>query len=197
MKKMFDDTKFGRAAAAIIDIIWLGILWIICCIPAITFGASCSALYHTIVKSVRHERGNATKEFFRSFAQNFRFTWAVSLFLIIVAVTVAINTRFLVLYALPLLILLPWEFAYVSRFSETVINSLKNSLFLGIKNIGKTVLLDLILAVSVIICFLLPILIPIIPGFVCMAMSYITEPVFKEITIRMESDENEDKWYNE
>lgn len=197
MKKLFDDTKFGRVAAAIIDIIWLGILWIICCVPVITIGASCCALYHTIVKCIRHERGMATKEFFRSFGRNFKTTWPISLVLAVTAVTVAMNAKFLLFYAVPLLILLPWMFPYVSRFSETVINSLKNALFLGMKNIGKTVLVDLILAVSAVICFLIPILVPIIPGIVTMAVSYIIEPVFKEITIRMENDENEDKWYNE
>lgn len=49
----------------------LGILALICALPGISLGASLSALYYAIVKSVRHGMGKPFREFFRAFKQNF------------------------------------------------------------------------------------------------------------------------------
>ena len=55
----------------IFDIMALGFLWILCSLPVITIGASTTALYYAIVKSVKNNDGYVTKEFFRSFKLNF------------------------------------------------------------------------------------------------------------------------------
>ncbi len=54
------------------DICIIGVLWMICCLPVITIGASTTAAYYTMVKVVRRQIGTLHKEFFRSFKNNFR-----------------------------------------------------------------------------------------------------------------------------
>ena len=74
---------------------------------------------------------------------------------------------------------------------------MRNAAVLSVRNIGKSLLLALVLIVWLLISYLLPIVIPLLPGFAFLLFSFEIEPVFKEITLQMENDENEDKWYNE
>ena len=58
----------GRVA----DLVWLNILYIICCLPIFTIGAATSALYYVTMKMVADEEGYITKSFFKSFKDNFK-----------------------------------------------------------------------------------------------------------------------------
>ncbi len=50
------------------ELILLSLMWIVTCLPVITIGAASAALYHTVVKSVRHGVGYPA----RSYIKNFR-----------------------------------------------------------------------------------------------------------------------------
>ena len=52
------------------DLVILNLLFLLCSLPIVTVGASYSALYYAIVKSVRHGRGYAVKNFFHAFKLN-------------------------------------------------------------------------------------------------------------------------------
>ena len=52
------------------DLVILNLLFLLCSLPIVTIGASYSALYYAIVKSVRHGRGYVVKNFFHAFKQN-------------------------------------------------------------------------------------------------------------------------------
>ncbi|MBR1470202.1 MAG: YesL family protein [Lachnospiraceae bacterium] len=49
------------------QLIILSVLWLLCCIPVITAGASTAALFYAVTKSVRRGRGYPSREFFRAF----------------------------------------------------------------------------------------------------------------------------------
>lgn len=59
------DNKFMTAMSKASDAILLGILWIACCLPIVTVGASSAAFYYAYHKAVRQRRGYAWKEFFQ------------------------------------------------------------------------------------------------------------------------------------
>lgn len=52
------------------QLIMLTLVWLLCCVPIVTFVASSTAFYYAVVKSVRHEVGYPVEEFFRSFKSN-------------------------------------------------------------------------------------------------------------------------------
>ena len=54
------------------ELILLGIVYILCCLPVVTFGAATTALYHAVVKSVRRGRGYPVKEFFHAMKTHFK-----------------------------------------------------------------------------------------------------------------------------
>lgn len=61
-------TFFNKIA----DMVILSVLWCICCLPVVTAGASTSALYHTVVKSVREDCAYAASDFWKEFRRNLK-----------------------------------------------------------------------------------------------------------------------------
>lgn len=54
------------------DIVLLNILWLVCCIPVITIGASTTAFSYLLLKIARDEENYVFSTFFRVFKENFR-----------------------------------------------------------------------------------------------------------------------------
>lgn len=100
------------------------------------------------------------------------------------------------LFFLPVPLLFPWLFSFLSRFQNTVAGTFRFSVYLAMKNFGRTLLLTLQLTLFLLICWMIPFLTPFLPGVFCMLMSLTIEPVFREMTSDMGA-ENEDAWYNE
>ena len=206
MKK---ESKIGAAVSAVIDVVTAGLLWLLCSLPILTLGAASSALYYSVVKCIRHERGRLVKSFFAAFRRDFRsatllwllFLAAAALFCADVyafsrmdagAVPVLIGRIML----LALLALFPWVFAYVSRFSNTLSATLSYCGYLALRNLGKTLLMALELAAFGLFVWLMPPLVFILPGLLCLLLSLQIEPVFRGITAEMSSGSGDD-WFNE
>jgi len=206
MKKTPGENRVWSALTDIIDVIYAGLLWFVCSLPVVTLGASSCALYYSVVKCIRHERGKLTASFFSAFRSNFRQCFLFTLIYLVYAgawymnlMTTAQMQGFLPvlmkLMIIPALIPLPWLFAYISRFANTMGGCFKYTLYLSVKNFVVTLLLLFLLAAGFAIGWLIPQLIPVLPGLGCLMMSYFIEPVFKKITAEMEC--SGDQWYNE
>ena len=203
------ESRFTAVISALIDMVWAGFLWLLCSLPLLTVGASSTALYYVTVKCVRAERGNLTKSFFRCFRDNFRqgtALWLLMLLYVLAGVgdiyvlgrmgvgqdsALYHVSRFLLL---PAPLLFPWLFAFLSRFENTVGGTLKFSAYLAMRHLGATLLLAAETAAFLLIVWLIPPLLPLLPGAFCLLMSLSIEPVFRRLT----ADSNEgDAWYNE
>ena len=203
------ESKFHAVLTAIIDIVWLGLLWLICSLPVLTLGAASTGLYYSIVKCVRHERGRATRSFFQSFGQNFKqatLLWLLCLAALGVGLAdvyafsqmgaetggfLAIFSRLLLL---PVPILFPWIFAFLSRFQNSVAGTLRFAVYLAGRHWKETLLLTLELGVTLLISWLMPGIIPLLPGVVCLLMSLSIEPALRELSAGQGTSED---WYNE
>ena len=54
------------------DMVLLNVIFVISCIPIVTIGAACTALYYTCVKVIRRDRSKLWKEYKQSFVDNFK-----------------------------------------------------------------------------------------------------------------------------
>lgn len=83
MKGLFSiNSPLWEMTDKIVRLLWLGILWALCCIPVITIGPSTTALYSVTLKYVRGEEGYLTSSFFHAFRKNFKqssLAWGISL----------------------------------------------------------------------------------------------------------------------
>lgn len=50
------DSAYTQIMTKIFNIFWLSILWLFCCIPVITIGASTIALYYVMLKLVKMKK---------------------------------------------------------------------------------------------------------------------------------------------
>lgn len=197
MKKIFDETRPGAVLSGCVDIIWAGILWLVCSLPVITAGPASAALYYCIVKSVRHERENLTKSFFSAFVSDFKISLIFWLVYLAVIVPMLFVPGLIPFYILPVGLTLPWVFSYISRFDSGIKGTGAAVLRLAVQNVFRSLALAAILFGTLAAAWLLPILTPLLPGFVCLLMSYIIEPVLRTISEQIDNDENKDRWYNE
>ena len=203
------QSRFHAVVAALSDVIWAGVLWLVCSLPLFTIGAASTALYYVTVKCIRHERGSLTKSFFRAFRENFRqgtLLWLLLAAYVLIGLAnlyalggMGIERGSVPYYLVQLLLLLPlflfpWLFAFLSRFQNSIGGTLKFSAYLALRHFGLTLLLAAELAGFGLIVWLIPPLLPLLPGVLCLLTSLSIEPVFRTLT----ADQNEgDAWYNE
>lgn len=63
------DGSFMSFCDKLFDVMILGFLWILCSLPLITVGASCTALYYAIVKCIKNHEGYVSRAFFIPFGR--------------------------------------------------------------------------------------------------------------------------------
>jgi len=142
----------GRLA----DLLWLNILYIICCIPIITIGAATTSLYYVTMKMVADEEGYITKSFFKAFKDNFIKATIVWLLAIVALVIIILDFRiiysmeetvgkivFVILCMVCVIytIVMIYIFPLLAKFENTIRHSLKNALLIGIRHFPLTLLL--------------------------------------------------------
>lgn len=163
------DNLFSEVMTKIFDILLLNILWLICCIPVITFGASTTALYYVMMKLVRDEENGIVRGFFKAFKENFRQSTLLELIFLVPSVILVVDFSalklmpgklastmwvFLVLMLCLLICTAVYAFALQARFVNTVKNTLKNALILVFAKLPFTVLLFVLTVGPVFVTFL-------------------------------------------
>ncbi len=183
----------GRVA----DLVWLNILYIICCIPIVTIGASTSALYYVTMKMVADEEGYITKSFFKSFKENFKQATVIWLIILLAGTIFFMDFRILnamegtldkVVYvlicavAILFLFMTIYIFPLLAKFENTIKNSMKNAFLISIRHFPYTILLVIgVIAPFILIYFvtaLLPILFLGIFSLIAFYTSYIYRKIF-------------------
>lgn len=200
------------------DMLFVSIAFIFLCIPVITIGPACTALYYAVVKVIRRERGYIFREFFRSFKLNFKrgailgilltFIFIVLGFDLIYAwgltepdsskgsllMGVFIGITFLVagfsIYVFPIL----------SRFDMTVRQLIKAATYMSIRHILFTILMIAVNAAAVVITFFVFPFIFIAPAATVLVNSLMMERIFKRYMPESEGageETGKDEWYLE
>ena len=72
MPKLNLDNPLFRAMGKLGDLFLLNLLWMLCCLPVVTVGASSTALFYVARKIAAGEDYLLREDFFHSFRQNFR-----------------------------------------------------------------------------------------------------------------------------
>lgn len=199
----------------IIDLVVLSLVWALCCVPIITIGPACAALYYAVVKSVRRQRSYAVKEFFRAFRENMKKGIAVHLVLVLFGVMMFVtdiplvltfldtgkagNTFFLVLFAVKAAVYLGmvcWLYPLMSRFEEGIFKLAEAALYLLIRYLPSTVLSIAVLMAAMVLILWEPLLLAAVPGLAVLLISLVTEPGLRRMCGAQEGQER-DEWYKE
>lgn len=198
----------GRVA----DLVWLNILYIICCIPIITIGASTSALYYVTMKMVANEEGYITKSFFKAFKDNFKQATLIWLLVLLAGTIFFVDFRILntmegtlgkVVYviicavSILFLFMMVYIFPLLAKFENTIKNSIKNAFLISIRHFPYTILLIIGgIAPFVIVYFitaLLPVLFLGVFSLIAFYTSYIYRKIFSYYIPQKEISESEEE----
>lgn len=183
------------------DLLWLNVLTLICCIPIITIGPSLTAMHYIALKIARNEEGYITRDFFKSFKQNFKqgtIIWLIMLFVIVVLLGdfYIINFSGLefngiirsVLMAVALLVMFTSMFVFpvLAKFENTVFNIIKNAFLIGIAQLPKTILMMILNVIPVALFFFVPQIIPIVFMFGITIPAWVSAKLYSKFFKKLE-----------
>lgn len=162
MNKLFDlDSPIMRFLSRMADMIILNLLVFVCCIPIITVGASFTAMHYVLLKMVRDEEGYLVRGFFKSFVQNFKqatLIWLLMLIVLFVFVGDWIIFRYssvafpkalivgVIAISIIVMMIAVYVFPLLSRFDNSIKNTIHNAALLALGNFPKTVLMIIVYA---------------------------------------------------
>lgn len=197
-KKSFDhitNSWLYRASKVVGDAVVISALFLLFCLPVVTIGASVSALYYTVYRKYYKKYDNISKDFIRAFKGNLKNGIIVHLVYLIYSAIVGFNiyvafngwgnirlpdwyilVSFLPL--LPLIFTLPFVYALMARFSNSIKGTIKNSFTLCMINFPKFILIWIIIILALAISVGFPpaaLVIPTIATYLC---QFITEKAF-------------------
>lgn len=178
------ESPFMNFLNKVADIMILGVVFMVACIPVFTAGAAFTAAYYIGFKMVKNEESYIIKGFFKAFKENFRQATVIWLFVLLVGALVAADYR-IILYseiafaswiriamisvtivaALGIVFLFPIQ----ARFENTVKNTIKNAFLMALSHLPSAFLLIIIYAVPYLILYFVPQLLPAVflLGFGC------------------------------
>ena len=70
--KFTPDSKFMIVCTRLVELTKINLLWLLCCFPLITLGASGAALYDSVRHCFRGSERNPISRFFQSFRRDFK-----------------------------------------------------------------------------------------------------------------------------
>ena len=172
MNKIFDfDSPVMRFLSRMGDLMILNLVVFLCCLPIITIGASVTAMHYVMLKLVRGEEGYILKDYFKSFKLNFRqatVIWLIMLAFIAVFVGDYIIFHFSIIefpkvliilvlaIALLLFMLSTYIFPVLSRFDNTIKNTIKNGCIMSLLAIPKAMLMVLLSVSPILVIWFIP-----------------------------------------
>ena len=205
------DSTFSRFMNTLFDILMIGILWFILSLPLITIAASTTAAYYAMAKVVRHKTGYLFKEFFRSFKANFKQSFLPSLIFIAVAFIAAVdinyvwNNRsklndglFVIIVGIVFLFLSCSIYfcPFLSRFTKKNGELFRLSAFSAFRFLPVTVLVITGMIALIIMIYLMPWAMIIMPGIMFFVLTFPMEYIMKRYMKKPEpGSPEEDMWY--
>ena len=205
MKQLFSiDGPVMGALGKIADFMILSLLWLMCCIPVITFGAATAALYYVTLKMARGEASGVAKLFFKALKENMKagivFTLVFALagavlyldYTLMLQLSGALGAVLRVVFmALGICCLLTalYTFPLQAQFVNTVKGTLTNAFWFALRNLRITLLVLLVHASPLLLVFLslenllklLPLLLLLLPSVISFISSVLLMKVFKPL----------------
>lgn len=190
------DSGLMITMTQITDCIFLSLFWLLGCIPVVTMGASFAALYDSVYYGFR--RGD--KHCWQRFLQTYKANWKGSILptVVFLLVFVALAKSLIALWNAAVYGQVSWMlfsggafagvlvlgvlsvlFPMLSRFENSFGALLKNTVFLAMANLPRTLLLGILNAGAVLLClnYVFPLFF--LPALAALIGTLFIEPMFK------------------
>lgn len=206
MKDLFNiESPFMQLLTRVGDMIIANFLFLVCCVPLITVGASAAALHKVSQAIVLDEDNGIVRTFFRAFRDNFKQATAVWLMIAVFAAAMVCNyflvlgfvdgmaaailKGVLLLAAVLVLVMAAYMFPLMVRYTNTVHQHARNALILAIVKLPRTIGLVLLNGMPILILALSPetfvstlvFWLTLGFAFTCYMSGVLLKPVFREL----------------
>ncbi len=168
--KLFDpDSPIMIILARVADQVIMNVLWLLCCLPVVTAGASTTAMYPVARHLQEESTSSVTRDFFRSFKSDFRQATPVYLLLLIPTAAVVMNAWILsaqssdvvpvyvraiwMVSALMLTFVVSFVYPVMAYFDDTVWKTLRTAAVIAVAKLPSTVLISAINLLPIIMLF--------------------------------------------
>ena len=161
MRNLFNlDNPFVQFLARVGDLIIVNVLFLLCCLPVVTAGASIAAMHKVTQAMALDEDNGIVKTFFRGFRENFRQATALWLMMLFFAAAMGCNYMLIsgfvagtpatvlkgaLVVAIGLvLVMAAYMFPLMVRYTNTLRELATNALILAVVKLPRTVALFLL-----------------------------------------------------
>lgn len=187
------DGPLYKIGTEIADVMILTFFWILGCIPIITIATSTSAVFYVYGKKVRGEDVYISKDFAKSFKQNFKQSIPITLILIILWVSVSSYLLMVwayggkvplylsaaaIFFALEVSLLTVYVLGILSRFYMKLATIFVTAFMLAHRHIGSSLLMIISSFVIVIACLNIPLLLVFVPVLTIATNSFFLQKIF-------------------
>lgn len=198
------DSPLMQFLSKMADLMLLNILTLLLCIPVITAGDAVCALYYMTIKMVKGEDCYIVRGYFKSFRENFRQATLIWLAVLLIGIILAGDVLILrnsdiafgnvlmvliMVVAVVYLFTVTYLFPVLSRFDNTIKNTVRNSFLMSVLNFPKTILLVLINLAPVVLLLLTYQAMPFLFMFGFSVPAYVCSMLFVKIFKRFEPEE--------
>lgn len=198
MSSFFSQEKgWVRCVNKVVDCICLNFIFLITCIPIFTIGTAFTALYYTVQKTIKNDRGYIGAEYWNAFKTNFKQSTLLWLVLLLISAIMAVDIWilysvhqtgaslgkayifFVVLLAIEVL-WMGYVFPYIARFQNTTKEILRNVTVMAILNLPKTILSFINLAIGAVVVYFAPVALFVVPIICACVQNSILEKIFRK-----------------
>lgn len=198
MNNIFNyDNAWIQKLNKMTDLIILNIIWIFASMPIVTAGAAITATYCTMNKVIIKDEGTLWKTFWSTFKDNFKqstIAWLTLLLLFAITMmdgfllyqysragnSIGIFYVTFVIFGIIIVIWGNYLFSYIASFEACTKTIMLNSGKILLANMSWSILLAALLAVSVILLWLFPMLFIIIPIVYILISNLILKQIYKK-----------------
>lgn len=196
MRSLFDlDSPLMNFLQKVFDCMLASLCWVTACLPIVTIGPACGALYRTVCRSIRRDEGSVLKTFWDTYRTNLKngvLVWlpilAVYLFLIADAVILRVLTagQNSPLYWVTLVLIggaTVWAAyctAYSVRFNGTTREVLWINLFLVLSHPLTALRVLAAIVIGGALALMVPYLLLFLPAVVCLSIRRPMEGMFRK-----------------
>ncbi len=170
MNKLFDlNSPIMRLLSRLTDMVFLSILWVICCLPVITIGPATTAMYSVALKWARQDEVKLGSAFFQSFKKNFKQGVVLNIIFMVVGVILVLDYVFMsamnttagnicsgCFFALGIWMLCIMFYTYPlqAQFVNTIRQTLLNAAILSMRKLMDTVIVFVLNMLPVIVLYI-------------------------------------------
>ncbi len=167
--KISPENKFFSIMSKIGDFITLNLLFLITCLPVITIGASCCALYFSIKKRILDKESYIFHDYFTAWKENFKNATCIWCFFLALSPALLLFSRYFanhltnlfvvaayMIFLLCFLFTLMYAFPLQTTFVNTPLRIIKNAFLTAVLHLPHTIGLLAATVIPVSITWLFP-----------------------------------------